>query len=250
MIADAINGAILRLYTALKSEDGQTFVEYSLIGVLVAVVLAAVLDDVRGLDRPAHSAPSAASSKHGELRGGRRDPRLPPSLLQRTAEPMRHIKRSEEGQAMVEFALVAPMLFLILFGIIQFGIAFMHSVALTDAVRAGARKAAVSRSAADPTQATKSRCARRRDRSRHIEAFIADHVTSDWLSGDTVTVDATYPYSDQPPRHRRRLGQLAQLDDRAGRVSGAPDGRETMPELTTNLKNILIAAVLAVARSR
>ena len=48
MIADAINGAILRLYTALKSEDGQTFVEYSLIGVLVAVVLAAVLTTFEG----------------------------------------------------------------------------------------------------------------------------------------------------------------------------------------------------------
>lgn len=48
MIADAINGAILRLYTALKSEEGQTFVEYSLIGVLVAVVLAAVLTTFEG----------------------------------------------------------------------------------------------------------------------------------------------------------------------------------------------------------
>ena len=72
----------------------------------------------------------------------------------KAAEHMRHIKRSEKGQAMVEFALVAPILFLILFGIIQFGIAFMNSVALTDAVRAGARKAAVSRTAANPTQAT------------------------------------------------------------------------------------------------
>jgi len=48
VIADAINGAILRLFTALKNEDGQTFVEYSLIGVLVAVVLAAVLTTFEG----------------------------------------------------------------------------------------------------------------------------------------------------------------------------------------------------------
>ncbi len=48
MIADAINGAILRLYTALKNEDGQTFVEYSLIGVLIAVVLAGVLVTFEG----------------------------------------------------------------------------------------------------------------------------------------------------------------------------------------------------------
>jgi Flp pilus assembly pilin Flp len=43
VIADAINGAILRLYTAAKREDGQTFVEYSLIGVLVAVALVLAL---------------------------------------------------------------------------------------------------------------------------------------------------------------------------------------------------------------
>jgi Flp pilus assembly protein TadG len=106
---------------------------------------------------------------------------------------MRRIKRSEEGQAMVEFALVAPLLFLILFGIIQFGIAFMNSVALTDAVRAGARKAAVSRSAADPTLATKTAvlgAATDLDQSK-----VSINVTSDWVSGDTVTVDATYPYS-------------------------------------------------------
>ena len=105
---------------------------------------------------------------------------------------MRRIKRSEEGQALVEFALVAPLLFLILFGIIQFGIAFMNSVALTDAVRAGARKAAVSRSAADPTQATKTAllgAATDLDPSK-----VSINVTSDWVSGDTVTVDATYPY--------------------------------------------------------
>jgi Flp pilus assembly pilin Flp len=43
VIADATNGAILRLSTAAKCEDGQTFVEYSLIGVLVAVALALTL---------------------------------------------------------------------------------------------------------------------------------------------------------------------------------------------------------------
>jgi Flp pilus assembly protein TadG len=94
---------------------------------------------------------------------------------------------------MVEFALVAPLLFLILFGIIQFGIAFMNNVALTDAVRAGARKAAVSRSAADPTQATKTAVL---GAATDLDpAKVSINVTSDWVSGDTVTVDATYPYS-------------------------------------------------------
>ncbi len=47
MIADAINGAILRLYTAAKREDGQTFVEYSLIGVLIAVLLVTALTGLK-----------------------------------------------------------------------------------------------------------------------------------------------------------------------------------------------------------
>jgi Flp pilus assembly protein TadG len=105
---------------------------------------------------------------------------------------MRRIRKSENGQAMVEFALVAPILFLILFGIIQFGIAFMHSVTLTDAVRAGARKAAVSRTAANPTQAATTAvlgAATDLDPSK-----LSVNVTSSWVSGNTVTVNATYPY--------------------------------------------------------
>ena len=51
----------------------------------------------------------------------------------------------ERGQTMVEFAIVLPVLCLLLFGAIQFGILFNNYVTLTDAVRAGARKAAVSR---------------------------------------------------------------------------------------------------------
>jgi Flp pilus assembly pilin Flp len=43
MIYDAINRAITRAYVGLKREDGQTFVEYSLIGVLVAVALVLAL---------------------------------------------------------------------------------------------------------------------------------------------------------------------------------------------------------------
>jgi len=46
--SEAINGAILRLYRASKREDGQTFVEYSLIGVLIVVALVAALVIVEG----------------------------------------------------------------------------------------------------------------------------------------------------------------------------------------------------------
>src|SRR5438046_331423 len=56
--------------------------------------------------------------------------------------------RSQRGQTMVEFAMVLPILALLLFGVIQFGITFNNYVTLTDAVRAASRKAAVSRQSA------------------------------------------------------------------------------------------------------
>ena len=105
--------------------------------------------------------------------------------------------QAEDGQAMVEFALVAPLLFLILFGIVQFGIAFMHSVALTDAVRAGARQAAVSRTAANPVAATDSAvlgAASDLDSST-LSSRITVTTPSGWTAGGSVTVTATYPYS-------------------------------------------------------
>jgi len=45
---DAINSVIVRAYVGLKREDGQTFVEYSLIGVLVAVALVTILGTFEG----------------------------------------------------------------------------------------------------------------------------------------------------------------------------------------------------------
>jgi Flp pilus assembly pilin Flp len=40
---EAINSVVMRAYLGMKREEGQTFVEYSLIGVLVAVLIAGVL---------------------------------------------------------------------------------------------------------------------------------------------------------------------------------------------------------------
>ena len=51
---------------------------------------------------------------------------------------------------MTEFALVLPILALLLFGVIQFGIVFNNYITLTDAVRAGARKGAVGRHLNNP----------------------------------------------------------------------------------------------------
>lgn len=52
-------------------------------------------------------------------------------------------RTGDDGNAAVEFALILPMLLLILFGIIQFGYLFVVHNAMTNAAREGARMAAV-----------------------------------------------------------------------------------------------------------
>jgi len=53
--------------------------------------------------------------------------------------------RREDGQSLVEFALMLPVLLLILTGILKFGLMFNHYITLTDAVRSGARTLALGR---------------------------------------------------------------------------------------------------------
>jgi len=51
--------------------------------------------------------------------------------------------KSEKGASAVEFAIILPILVMIVFGIFEFGIAYNNWIALTHAAREGARLAAV-----------------------------------------------------------------------------------------------------------
>jgi Flp pilus assembly protein TadG len=57
----------------------------------------------------------------------------------------RRLARSERGTALVEFALIAPLLFFLVFGIIEFGRALNYYNDLTQLAGQGARAAIVSR---------------------------------------------------------------------------------------------------------
>ncbi|HMI98297.1 MAG TPA: TadE family protein [Gaiellaceae bacterium] len=94
---------------------------------------------------------------------------------------------------MTEFALVLPILALLLFGVIQFGIVFNNYITLTDATRAGARKAAVSRRDPNPTATCVS--AIRNSASNMTQSKLTPTCTSTWQPGEDVRVTATYPYS-------------------------------------------------------
>lgn len=52
-------------------------------------------------------------------------------------------QRGDRGAAAVEFALIAPLLFMLVFGMISFGILLSQQLALTNSARQGARLAVV-----------------------------------------------------------------------------------------------------------
>jgi len=101
--------------------------------------------------------------------------------------------RQEQGQTMVEFALIMPVLLLVIFGIIQFGVLYNDYISLTDATRIGARKAAVSRQTGDPVGLATAAV---RNAAADLDASkLAVTVTATaWAPGADVTVATSYPY--------------------------------------------------------
>ena len=56
---------------------------------------------------------------------------------------LKRLFRSEKGQAMVEFALILPLLLTLLCGIIDFGWMYYNQITLNNAAREGARYAVI-----------------------------------------------------------------------------------------------------------
>ena len=65
----------------------------------------------------------------------------------------RRIARGEHGAAAVEFALIVPLLVVLVFGVIEFGRVFNVQISLTGAAREGARNMAIHKNVADAKDA-------------------------------------------------------------------------------------------------
>jgi Flp pilus assembly protein TadG len=106
-------------------------------------------------------------------------------------------RKREQGQTMAEFTLVLPVLAILLFGIVQFGIVFNNYLAVTDAVRAGARQAAVSRfvPAGQRDAKVKAKVYASADGLDTSKLKVSVSASGGWQPGTDVTVTATYPYS-------------------------------------------------------
>ncbi|MDX6396687.1 MAG: hypothetical protein QOJ43_95 [Gaiellaceae bacterium] len=102
--------------------------------------------------------------------------------------------RNDRGQTMVEFALVLPVLCLVIFGIIQCGLLYNHYITLTDATRVGARKAAVSRQLANPGALATAATINAASGLSVPPLDVQVSAPAGWVAGADVTVQATYPY--------------------------------------------------------
>jgi Flp pilus assembly protein TadG len=113
-------------------------------------------------------------------------------------------RRREDGQALIELALILPIFLLMLLGIVQFGTVFRDYIALTDATRVGARQASVARSLGgtdtfktNAVIATTKNAAVNLDRNKMtvtVTPLKLDGITPGWEGGGQVTVRAEYPF--------------------------------------------------------
>lgn len=95
--------------------------------------------------------------------------------------------KSQKGAAVVEFAVILPLLLLILFGIIEFGFIFYNQALLTNASREGARRAIVFRT--DGT--TNDRIIPTSDVENAINSYLYSGSDLRLVSFDTDNLTAT-----------------------------------------------------------
>lgn len=111
--------------------------------------------------------------------------------------------RSEHGQTAVEFALIAPIIVALMLAVIQFAIAFHDYVTLTDAARAGARRAIVARFGGgnfdDAKQAVLDAAGSLDQTELKQDGAIDVSDPNGMTSGSLVTVTVKYPYSIDIP---------------------------------------------------
>lgn len=105
------------------------------------------------------------------------------------------VRGNDHGAAAVEFALLLPLLLLIVFGLIQFGVAYNAQLALTAGAREGVRALAINpggASVSDAVARTKSAAVPLSAGAISVATTSCPSVPS---STDKATVTATYPYN-------------------------------------------------------
>lgn len=98
---------------------------------------------------------------------------------------MRDASRDDRGASALEFAIVVPVLLILLFGMLEYGFVFQAQLAVTHAAREGARMAAVDDW--DPGLVE--------DRAFPLKAADGLSVSLSNPDAESVQVTVTYPWS-------------------------------------------------------
>ena len=106
---------------------------------------------------------------------------------------MPRLKRDDRGAVMVEFAIVVPVLLLILLGIIEFGRAYNAQVSIQAAAREGARELALRHSSTDVASATRDGAP-----SVTIDAIAQTPCPASGDGKATVTVEESFTFMVLP----------------------------------------------------
>ena len=95
---------------------------------------------------------------------------------------MRSKSSSQKGASAVEFALILPILILILFGIIEFSVILYDKAMITNASREGARKGIVFRADASGNRNNLS--------TAEIKTIVENYIKAQ-LTGDSLLISLT-----------------------------------------------------------
>lgn len=99
------------------------------------------------------------------------------------------IKSGERGAAAVEFALILPVLLVLVMGLIEFSLLFNNQISLTNAAREGARFMAIKNNSANAKSAV---IAAAPSVNPRISASDISVSPSNCTAGSTVTVTIVY----------------------------------------------------------
>ncbi|MFZ7943942.1 TadE/TadG family type IV pilus assembly protein [Neobacillus sp. 19] len=122
--------------------------------------------------------------------------------------------KSEKGQSLVEFALILPLLVMLLFGIVDFGRAFHAYLTIDHAGREAARAASIGKDNDTVEQIAKSRA-----KSINLEKYGNVVVsTTDRTPGIDVKVTISYTFSFITPVLSPLLKTIDLIDETYMRV--------------------------------
>jgi Flp pilus assembly protein TadG len=102
------------------------------------------------------------------------------------------LARNDDGAAMVEMAIILPLLVLLLMGIVEFGRAYNTKITLTHATREAVRVYSISGDTGDAADAVVAA-------SHPLNPALLSVSTTACEEGEPTSVTATYPFSYDIP---------------------------------------------------